>query len=44
VKKLYYATMYQVCDLILWAKVNDSFHFARWREASEYYRRKRDNA
>jgi len=44
VKKIYYAVMFDVCDLIMWARINDRDHYVRWWEASEYYRRKRDNA
>jgi hypothetical protein len=42
VKKFYYHTMYLVCDGILRTNILDRDHFARWWEASEYYRRKRD--
>lgn len=41
-KKAYYTAMFDLCDLIMWARINDRDHYARWWEASEYYRRKRD--
>lgn len=41
--KLYYQFMFDLCDLIMWAMINDRDHYARWWEASEYYRRKRDS-
>ena len=41
-KKHYYQFMFDLCDLIMWARINDKEHYTRWWEASEYYRRKRD--
>lgn len=43
-KKLYYQAMYDLCDFIMWLRVDNREHFAGWWEASEYYRRKRDAA
>lgn len=43
--KLYYQAMFELCDFIMWCNPSNSReHFARWWEASEYYRRKRDQA
>lgn len=42
-KKLFYQLMFDLCDFIMWmGPLDNREHFARWWEASEYYRRKRD--
>lgn len=44
-KKLYYQFMYELTDFVMWVNPKESQeHFLRWWEASEYYRRKRDQA
>lgn len=41
-KKAYYSFMYELTQTIMLLAPHDRQHFARWWEASEYYRRLRN--
>lgn len=41
-KRAYYATMYELTDLIMWQFVSDRGQWNRWWNVSEDYRKKRD--